>query len=143
MASKSFYFKGMLKWAKVHTPDDMFDVYTLDLHLNDESKKLFKDSELQLKVRESEDGEYIKLRRPVSKKINNEVVDIGPPTVMVFNEDTGEYENTKKLIGNGSTGACKVRVYDTPRGKGHELVAVFVDDLVEYETKVGGEEYPF
>lgn len=142
MSNKIYYFSGMINWAKVHTPDTKYDVYTLDLYLDKESWVLFKDSGLQLKVRESDDGQYIKLRRPVSKKTRNGLEDMGPPEVLLRQED-GTYRPTKALVGNGSTGVCKVRVYDTDKGKGHELQTVAVENLVIYEESIGGEDYPF
>lgn len=142
MASKYYYFSGIINWAKVHAPDKKYDVYTLDLVLDGASRKMYEDSGLKLKLRESEDGDYIKLRRPLTKTIKNEVIDLGPPEVLLKNKD-GEFEPTTKLIGNGSRGVCKVRVYDSAMGKGHELQTVAIEDLVEYEESVGGEDYPF
>lgn len=144
MASKTYYFSGIINWAKVQKPDEKYDVYTLDLVLDEESYKMFKDSGAQLKERENEDGVMIKLRRPTSKKIKGDLVDMGPPQVLIKNED-GTFTPFTGLIGNGSTGVCKVRVYDTMKGKGHELLTVAVESLVEFagEEVVGGEEFPF
>lgn len=151
MSSDTFYFSGMTKWAKVTTPDPKFNVYTLDLYLDAPSMKLFKDSGLQLQIRKDEkDGAYIKLRRPASKMIKKEVVDLGPPTLLIkapTKDDPDHYEPFNDLIGNGSSVICKVRVYDTMKGKGHELETVAVEALVPYvqgeSFTPDGNELPF
>src|SRR5690606_25986237 len=123
-------------------PDTKYDVYTLDLHLTDEGFQMFKDSGLELKVRPDEDnGEYVKLRRPVSKKTSKGLVELGPPQVLLRKGE--DYEPYSGLVGNGSDVICKVRVYDTEKGKGHELVTVAIEKLVEYAESVGGEDLPF
>lgn len=144
MANKIYYFRGGINWAKVHKPDQKYDIYTLDLYLDDESTQMFKDSGLQLKVREGEEGSFIKLRRPTTRVSAGDVISNGPPEVLVRN-DAGEFEAFSGNIGNGSTGVCKVRVYDTDRGKGHELVTVAVETLVPYEGTevVSNEDFPF
>lgn len=149
MASKTYYFRGIINWAKVQKPDEKYDVYTLDLVLDEASYLMFKDSGAQLKERADEDGVMIKLRRPTSKKIKNEIVDMGPPQVLLKGEvgDDGKatYTPFGGLIGNGSVGVCKVRVYDTMKGKGHELVTVAVEDLVNFagDETVNPDELPF
>lgn len=145
MAQKTVYLRGLINWAKVQTPDEKYETYTLDFHPDEDSWIIFKESGLQLKVRESEkDGDFIKVRRPVSKKSGKTLVEMGPPQVLLKNED-GEYEDYKGLVGNGSLGVVKLRVYDTDRGPGHELLSVAIDSLVSYgETlSVGDEVFPF
>lgn len=145
MASKEYYLRGTINWAKTKTPDTKYgEFYTVDLVLDEASYGLFKDSGAQLKERQSEDGIMIKLRRPVSKKIRGEEVIIGPPKVLLKGED-GEYKPFDGLIGNGSTGVCKIRVYDTQKGKGHELETIGIESLVAFEggESVGGEDLPF
>lgn len=146
MANKVFYFKGICNWAKVQKPDDKYDVYTLDLFPDEESMGYFMESGLELKLRDGEiDGEkaqFIKLRRPTTRKWNNTIEQMGPPQVLI-NDGEGNYSEYGKLIGNGSEVVCKVRVYDTDRGKGHELVTVAIEQLVPYEEAVGGDDFPF
>lgn len=153
--TKAYYFRGTCKWAKVRKPDDRFGNYTIDLYLDDESWNKYEDSGLELKVREDEDGKFLKFRRPEKKEIKGDVVHLGPPSV-VFNtgetDDQGrsiyEDRDDNVLVGNGSVVVCRVHVYETVRGLGHTLEAVAVDDLVEYDGGVegaGGEnnEYTF
>jgi hypothetical protein len=61
---------------------------------------------------------------------------MGPPTVLIKRND--DYVPFSDKIGNGSTVLVKVRVYDTPRGKGHELETVAVETLVPF---VSGETF--
>lgn len=145
MADTFYYFRGKGYWAKIKNPDLTYECYSIDLSLDNESFDMFKDSGLQLKVKENEaQGEFIRLRRPLTKNTKkNGVVDMGPPQVLLKDGDT--YKPFDGLIGNGSEIVAKVRVYDTARGKGHELVVVAIEDLVEYEgaAAVGGEDLPF
>lgn len=145
MANKTVYLRGVLNWSKVQAPDPKFEVYTLDLHMDKDSWITYKEVGLQLKVRESDkDGDYIKVRRPVSRKVGKELVDLGPPQVLLKNAD-GDFEPFSGLIGNGSVGVVKLRVYDTDRGPGHVLESVAVEDLVEYGETLspGDEHFPF
>jgi len=151
MANTTIYLRVIMNWAKVQTTDVKYEVYTLDFHPDEPSWGVYKESGLQLKIRETDsegkphkDGDFIKVRRPVSKKSGKELVDMGPPQVLLKN-DEGTYEVYKGLIGNGSVGVIKLRVYDADRGPGHELLSVAVDELVSYgETiSVGDEVFPF
>lgn len=128
MATNFIYLSGKAKWAKVRTPDEKYDNYTIDLYPSKESWGEFKASGMEVRPKKSEDGEFITLRRPNTKLIKGEVVTFGPPKVL--NPDETTFEG---LIGNGSTVTLKVAVYDTMKGKGHRLEAVRVDDLVVYE----------
>lgn len=137
MANDYFYFKGIVNWAKVHKPDSKYDVFTVDLHLDPASLKLYKSSGLSLEIRDDEkDGPYIKLRRPVTKKAKGVLIENGPPTVLIRKGD--DYVPFPDQIGNGSLVTVKVRVYDGQRGRGHELETVAVENLVEYN---GGESF--
>lgn len=150
MANDFFYFTGTVEWAKVHKPDEKYDVYTLDLYLDDASLKLFKDSGLQLELRDNktdaDKGKYVKFRRPVSKKLKDELVRMGPPTVLI-NDDKAGYIPFTDNIGNGSKVTVKVRVYDTMKGKGHELDTVAIENLIPYVQSgtftPDGSELPF
>lgn len=145
MADKLYYLRGKAFWAKIKNPDAKYECYSVDLALDQESWAMFKDSGLQLKVHEDEDkGDWIRLRRPMTKKSKaNGIVDMGPPQTLL--KDGDNYSPFDDFIGNGSEVVCKVRVYDTDRGKGHELVVVAVETLVPYaQTEaVGGEDLPF
>jgi hypothetical protein len=128
LATKIIYLTGKAKWAKVRTPDEKYDNFTIDLFPTKESWGEFKASGMEVRPKRADEGEYITLRRPNNKLIKNEIVTFGPPKVL--NPDETVFEG---LIGNGSTVTLKVAVYDTIKGKGHRLEAVRVDDLVVYE----------
>ena len=139
--SKIVYLTGRINWAKVQTPDEKYDVYTLDLYPDDESWVKFRESGMQLKEREGDEGSYIKLRRPTSKKVRGELVDMGKPGVFLV--DGEKYNPFAGLVGNGSEGICKVRVYETDKGPGHELQALAITNLIEFAPMEGEGEFPF
>lgn len=130
MATKIIYLTGKAKWAKVRTPDEKYDNFTIDLFPTKESWGEFKASGMEVRPKRAEEGEYITLRRPNNKLIKNEIVNFGPPKVLNPGPEETPFEG---LIGNGSTVTVKVAVYDTMKGKGHRLEAIRVDDLVVYE----------
>lgn len=132
MATTKYGFRGVSYWAKVHNPDPRFDVYTLDLYLDEANLNLLKRSGLELKLRESENGTYVKFKRPTKKIIKGNLVTMGPPSVFLKTEDGKEaFEGN---VGNGSVVEALIAVYDTPKGKGHTLESVIVYDLVPYEA---------
>ena len=145
MTDTFYYFKGKAFWTKIKNPDTKYECYCLDLHFDEESLALFKDSGLQLKLKETEDGAvYVRLRRSLTRVTKDKgVIDIGPPQVLI--KDGTDYKPFDDFIGNGSDVITKVRVYETSRGKGHELVVVAIENLIPYEgaVEVGGEDLPF
>lgn len=142
--TRIFYFRGIGKWCKVHTPDKTYGNYTLDLYPDELSWELYNDSGLDLKKRENEDGTFIKLRREPERLIAGDVVNIGGPKVWILDSEGNKTEFTEN-IGNGSRIVCKVSVYQGRRGVGHRLEEVLVEDLVEYKTAevVNEEIFPF
>ncbi len=138
MAQKIYYFSGMFKWAKVHQPDTKFgEKYQIDVYLDDASLDLFNKSGSRSKVRQDDDGTFIKFSRNRWQKDNEgKDMDMGPPDVLSSNNEPFD-----KLIGNGSKGTVKVEVYDSKYGKGTRLAAVRVDQHVPFEgNEVVGEE---
>ncbi len=121
----------MTKWAKVRTPDEKYDNYQVPLYLDEKSWNLFKESDCQLRIHEDGDGKYVTFKRR-TKDWNGET--LGPPEINIFKDDK-YIPMPEGLIGNGSLVTVRVDVYDTRNGKGHRLVAIGVDKLVEYKTK--------
>lgn len=148
MTQKSYYFLGRVKWAKVHEPDDKFGKYVVDFYPTPGSLEAIRESGIEVKEREDEEGTFFKFSRPVEKTIKDDLVHLGPPKVLIRDDDDN-YVPFKEAIGNGSLVTCKVLIYDTRRGKGHTLEAVSVEDLVPYEAPsanldaVSGEFMPF
>ncbi len=132
MATKFYYLTGTSKWVKARKPDEKYGNYTMNLYLDDGSKKIFKESEMQIAPKEDEDGTFYTFRRPHEKLMKSEVVVFGPPKV--FNADNTEFDG---LVGNGSRVTVKISVYDTIKGKGHRWESIRVEDLVEYNPEGG------
>lgn len=134
MATKTWYFTGTAKWAKIAEPDKEFQKYSIDVYLDDANLAKFQESGAQLKLRGHEsDGTYVTFSRPMARiGRDGEVKQFGPPELL--NAD-GEPYPKGTLIGNGSKVTVKVDVFDTPKGKGTRLEAIRVDDLVEYSKK--------
>ena len=122
------YFRGKAKWAKIIEPDLDYDKtkksWKIDLYMDDKSWLLYDQSGIQLKVRSTDEGKYVQFRRPTLDWSGNVV---GPPIII---DSAGNDIGVK--VGNGSTVVCKVEVYKAKKGKGHRLLAVQVEDLVEY-----------
>lgn len=128
--TKTYYFTGPCKWAKVYQPDDYKGdkKWKVNVYLNKETKKQLKEAGVQLKIREDEDGEFVVFSRPVERQYQDEVKFFEPPKI--FNK---ELEKIEDLIGNGSVITAKISVFDTAKGTGHRLEAIRVDSLVKYE----------
>jgi hypothetical protein len=141
MASKNFYFSGIAEWAKLTKPDTKFNaegIYSLDLFLDDISWDKFRESGVQLKVKEKNGQQFVTFKRPHKKLIKGEVVELGRPVIL--DQDDIELEEPP-LVGNGSRVTCKVSVYDTAKGKGSTLEKVRIDELVVYDRPTEGEAF--
>ncbi len=130
MSTQAYYFRGICKWAMVHSIDEKYNNYKVNLYMDDSSKELFASSGLQMTPKTDEDGEYVTFRRAASKSIKGETVNFGKPKVLGV--DTLP---TNDLIGNGSDVTIKVVAFDTLNGIGHRLEAVKVNMLIPYEGK--------
>ena len=130
--TKFYYFTGPCKWAKVYTPDDYKGEkkWKINLYLNKDTKKTLRETEVPLKIREDEDGEYVVFSRPVSRQFKDELKEFTPPKVI-----DKDHEGITALIGNGSTVTVKISVFDTSKGAAHRLEAVRVDNMIEYEEQ--------
>ena len=138
--TKTYYFTGPCKWAKVYQPDDYKGdkKWKVNFYLNKETKKLLKESGVQLKIRDDDDGEFVVFSRPVERQYQDEVKEFKPPKI--FNKELEEIED---LIGNGSVITAKISVFDTAKGTGHRLEAIRVDSLVKYEENQTDESEVF
>ncbi len=139
MSAKTYYFAGPVKWAKVYTHNH--DEYggvefaSIDVYMDEENLERFQSSGSQLKLREDEEGAFVKFRRNIENPINPDWG--GVPQVI----DT-EGDSFMELIGNGSVCTIKVTVYDTKMGKGTRLETVRVDEHVEYNKPGEEQEEP-
>jgi hypothetical protein len=137
MATETYYFQGIAKWAKVYRPDPEYDNYKINVYLDDASKLLFQAAGTQLTPKSDDDGEYVTFRRDHAKMIKKELVTFGPPKVV----DVDGHLLTEN-IGNGSKVVVKVQVYEGKKGKGHRLEAVQVVDLIVYDNGHSGAHTP-
>lgn len=130
MPSLYYKFYGKANYAKVHTPDTKFNIYTVDAYLDDASFRLLDRSGCQVEIRENkETGEhYVKFRRDVEKIIKGKLVQFDPVNVV---DDSGQ--KITDLVGNGSECIFDVAVFDTKKGKGHRLDKMVVTHLVRYD----------
>lgn len=128
----NLYLIGTAKWTKKNEPDK-YGKYSVCLYMNDSSWEAYKNSGLQLKEREDEDGKFIQFSRSHEKVWNNETVVLGPPKVLIRDDD--KYVPFDEDIGNGSLVTLKINVYNTKRGPGHTLEVISVENLVPYESK--------
>jgi len=128
MATKQHYFTGIAKWAKVYTPDTEYNNYSINVLLDEASRKGFDASGIRVRPKvDKEDGkEYYRFRRSSEDDL---------PLVV-----DSQGEKFTSAIGNGSKVTVRVESYDTKRhGKGHRLMAVRIDDWVKYNPKDAGE----
>lgn len=140
MAATTVYLRGKCDWAKPTKVDPKYNNYTVDLYPDEASLQAFKMTDAQTKVTDTDKGKMIKLRRPHSKMVKDEVRIFGPVEVL-----DNKNQPFIGLIGNGSEVTCKVVVYDTVKGKGTRLEAMRVETLVPYEANnvVGTVDSPF
>ncbi len=135
MATKTYTFSGTTKWAKVRKPDEKYDNWQVPLYLDNASWKKFKDSGIQIKTYEDDQGQYVVFKRKCSEmdyRVKQQVEN-SPPKIYIKTGDKYD-EFPEGLIGNGSTVTVKVDIYDTRNGKGHRLISVGIDNLVEYDA---------
>jgi hypothetical protein len=125
----------MTKWAKVRKPDEKYDNYQVPLYLDEASWKLFKEAGCQLKINEDSDGKYVTFKRRVREfnYAKKEEQDNGPPEIKILDDENKYVSYPDGLIGNGSLVTVRVDIYDTRNGKGHRLVSVGVNKLVDYK----------
>lgn len=141
MATTYHNFSGMVKWAKTKKPSEKYNKYEIDMYLDEESWDEFRASGIGVKVREDEDGRYVRFSRPAEKVINGEKVEFGPPEV---EDEQGNH--IADWIGNGSKGTVNVvaYTYDNSYGKGtgHRWQKLTVNELVSFTPESKGDAEP-
>lgn len=135
MAQKDYFFDGVMYWLK---DDKKFNRYTVDMYLDPASWKKFNDSGLQNTVRQTEAGDmqgkdYVRFARRKQKIVKGSLKEFPAPLILDQEGEPIEIKDwTKHNIGNGSNVTVKVRVFDTIKGKGSDLLAIRVNDLKEF-----------
>ncbi len=144
--TKTYKFVGKALWAKVYDADEFRGSrnWKIDLEVDAENLALYKESGIQGKVKENENGPVVSFKRPETKLIKGvqqifsgpKILDKDDKVIVDYkkNADNTAFERIGDpvLIGNGSLVECTVQVYDTPMGKGQRLISVKILDLITY-----------
>lgn len=158
MATNYYNIRGFIKWAKLYEPDEYLGAkrWIVNFYPKDafQMEKL-KESGLGLKISKDEDGEYVRLRRPVKKEIKDNIVIFAPPKITglvnvdyvdqdgnpitSYNKGDGKeihMKGEKEPLGNLTEVVVNYSVYTTAKGNGHRLEGLRVVELVKYEESV-------
>jgi len=135
MASKTYEFTGICRWAKLDKPDQKYDKYSIEVKLDEAGAALYKQAGCM--GRASKDGEgYYTFRRDPKGKVwqDNVQVPAGKPLVI-----DPQGNPIHELLGNGSKVTVKILAYDYNnsfgKGVGTRLEAVCVNELIKYEKQ--------
>jgi len=131
------YATGVAYWTSIVAPNTKFEedgVWECTLsQLGDEAKSIFEESGLEIKNVGDEKGDFVKLKRKVKRK--DGVLNQRPSVV-----DSQNSPMDDTYIGNGSLVTVKFRPYDwswgNRKGRGGDLCAIQVVDLVEYKPQI-------
>lgn len=146
MPTKEYeYVSGKLFWVKHKVPEaygeDRF--WSVTIYPDAEGMKavsrLREAPSVLNKLKEDDDGEYIRFKRACQKKVRGTWRVYDPPTVL-----DREGKPLDDLIGNGSDGTVKLEVYkwSTPfPGKAARWESLKVDNLVPYTSKRDNADY--
>ena len=127
---------GKAYWAAISNPNTTFEpVWQIDLALDSKAKKEAIDLGLTVKNKSDDRGDFVTIKRKVKNKSGNEN---SPPML----KDSEKRDIRGTLVGNGSDVNVLFKVYDWEyagkKGKGSDLQAVQVTNLVEYSE---GEDF--
>ncbi len=120
------YFDGTALYTMTKVPN-AYGNYTVKLEMDEDSMAEFLASGIQLEVKDN----AVFFKRPHQKIINDELVVLGPPSVVAMDGVTA----VDDLIGTGSKVTVKVTSFDTLKGVGHTLQAIQVKELVPVEGR--------
>lgn len=124
--TKWHYFTGVCEYYRNKSTDN-YGNYSIKIKLDDIEQ--YKETGIQGKL--DEDG-CVWFRRPQSKLIKNELIQLGAP--ITIDNNGNELE---ELVGSDSKIEVKVRSYPTIKGVGHTLEGVKVLELVPVESENG------
>lgn len=157
MATNYYNIRGFIKWAKAYEPDEYLGVkrWITNFYPADalEMEKM-KSSGLSLKIGKDEDGEFVRLRRPVKKEIKDDIVVFAPPKITglvnvsyvdqdgnpITSHNKGDgkeihMRGEKVTLGNLTEGVINYSVYSTQKGNGHRWEGFRVTKLVEFNSE--------
>lgn len=144
--TETYKFIGKAFWAKVYEADEFRGTtnWKIDLEVDDENLKLYKESGIQGKVKSNDSGPVVSFKRPTTKLIKGvQQIFAGPKIMDKDGKVIVEYKKNDAgtgfdrvgdpvLIGNGSLVEVTVSVYPTSMGPGQRLESVRIIDLIEY-----------
>lgn len=144
---QELYLEGTCYWAKHAKPDEKYKNYEIDFYPTETDLTRLINAGFQGKVRESEHGKWVKIRKP-SRRItkNDEIKKLPPPEL--YDRDNNKIEDPAEvMIGNGSE--ITVKLHLIPDEKGDMItrwVALRVNNnrsVVEVKRDEDYEEVPF
>lgn len=138
------YLQGKCKWAALHQPDTRWGDprWKITLYPNPPSLDIIKgllDQGLMNELKKDDDGYYLNISRPVSRRFGPGPEQPLTPPIVLGEDGTPFYG----AIGNGSDVTIKCEVYkfsprgakDAPKKPAIRLNTVKVDSLVPWEKK--------
>lgn len=154
MATSYIFVPGFIKWAKgLAEADKEYNTYNAQLVVTAEERDRLEAAGCQATFKKDDQGYVFKIKSSTTRPIKDRVtgltkdVEASPPDVFLVSPDSGKHVSLDpKTVGNGSEVLVKLELYDTRKGgKGTRLVAVRVDNYIEYkpDNVVGGEDMPF
>lgn len=138
MATVTITLDGKSVFAKLKQVDEKFrPKYSIGLEPTPASLLLMKEHKLGIEEKEYDGLKFYDFKRYVDKNpdYKDSIGNLCGNAPKVVDKDKNPYNG---LIGNGSDVTIKLDVYDTKyANKGHRLVAVMVNKLVEYVPQDG------
>ena len=138
MPGEMINIQGKVKWARFVAPDK-FDCWSCDIYPTAESLEVLRGLQAEGAknvMKKDDDGYFMRIRRPVNKKMGAKMVNFTAPRVV----DTNGQPADASKIGNGSDVTLKIEAYqhNVPNGgkaKAIRLEAVKIDNLVPFNPE--------
>ncbi len=152
MATNYIFVPGKIMWAKgLAEIDEKYKTYNATLEVFEDTKDKVIAAGCGAKFKPVEDRFGFKIKKSSTRTETDKitkvksVVDTSPPRVFLTDPNGVDIELDPKTVGNGSEVTCKLEIYDTTLGgKGTRLLAVRVDNLIEFiPNDVNAEDLPF
>jgi hypothetical protein len=127
--TKTIKLKGVLKYHKLNEPDEFKGqkFWSINFYPDQASLATFQGLNLMNKIYEDEDGKWIRLKRPVEKRMRDEMVRFGP--VVIVDTDNNVLSGP---LGFGTEIEVDLTVYSSAMGSGSRLEKITVTKLVPY-----------
>lgn len=133
MGTKTITLSGQSQFAKLYQVDAKYrPKYSIGLIPDQASRNVMKENNLGLEEKEYDGVKFYDFKRYIDKNpdYKDSIGNLCGNAPKVVDKDKKPFAG---IIGNGSVVTIKLDVYDTKyENKGHRLVAVLVNELVEY-----------